>query len=402
MSRVIRIAIVSAMFLLVLPGAGKAEPLRNTGQWRVMELPTTGNWFEGRTGYSSGSPLSRGSALEKGYYSIYLLNLNPGSSYTLGLRYSSDVRNKPSVLLYDRWPLDPKARRYKLPMGPVVRTNPGKIEYRWRLGVSGRSQGDLAFIVVAAHSGLTGAKGPFRHFMYLTTPAVQPKNRFGTGITYLRGPSDLLLPQSRGVVEYIIEYPYRDADSDNYRLENRRSGDDLINNGDFSRGLRGWEMFSERGESFAADHMAFGREGLRIWSGEEAVPSGVRQAIQRDVQDAGSLVLGVELRIDQDPKASLHTDVPTLELTICYLDAEGKDHCGGEAYRAGFTAHRPAPRANGTIQVNIGKWFFFQDELMNLDPEPQVIRSVTLAGGQSPGQEVRIRYVHLTEGSGNK
>ena len=161
-------------------------------------------------------------------------------------------------------------------------------------------------------------------------------------------------------------------------------------------------MFSDRGDAAAVDHVASGREGLRIWSDGEAFRSGVRQTIQRDVRDAGSLVLEMDLRIDKDPGASSVGVAAAVELTVCYLDAEGKDHCGDEAYSAKFTAHRLAGRGDGTIRVSKGEWFLFEDELMDLDPRPQVIKSVTVAGGQSPGQDAWIRQIHLTERGGVK
>lgn len=402
MNPVARITLVLAVFLLVLPIAGRSEQGRHPSQQRALQLPATGQWYEGLGFDQAGTSLGRGGPLGNGYTTIYLANLEPGLDYTLGLRYPADTRNKIAVELFDRWPYDPKARRFKLAMGPVVRTDPDQIEYRWRLGVSGRSQGNIAFVVVQAGSRGVGSANRFRHFMYLTTPAIRPMNQVGTGITYLRGPSDLLLHRTTGPVEYVIEYPYERTGSRHYRQDEWRADGDLIFNGDFRQGLQGWDVFSEQGDAAAVDHVATGREGLRIWGNGQALRSGVRQMIQRDVQGVDSLVLEMDLRIIKDSRVISGDAAAAAELIVCYLDAEGKNHCGDKAYRVRFTTHRLARRGDGTVRVKAGEWFPFQDELMNLDPRPRVIKSVAITGGQSPGQSAWISQIHLTERGGIK
>ena len=364
---------------------------------RVTLLPATSEWFEGGSDYRQGSALSRQGTFGNGHRAVYLMKLAPGVDYTLGLRYPADSRAKPAVTLFDRWPGDPQAKRYKLSTGPLVLTNPDWIEYRWRIAVSGRSRGNLAFAVVEAKPGFSGSRGRFRHFVYLATPAIQPKNRLGTGITYLRGPSDLMLAEASGIVQYVVEYPYERSGSRHEHRDYGRNGDDLINNGDFRRGIQEWDVFSEGSDPAAGDHVAFGDDGLRIWNGGEPVPSGVRQTIRRDVQNAESLVLEMELRIDQDSDASAHTDAAALELTVCYLDSEGKDHCGEDAYRVSFTTHRVGRGAEKIVRANKGEWFQFQDELMDLDPSPQVVKSVAISGARGLRQDVWIRQAHLIE-----
>ena len=397
-----RIAIILTLILLVLPGVGKAEQGRHGSQLRAWQLPATGKWYEGQGFNRAYTPLDRASKFGSGYNTIYLADLEPGLDYTLGLRYPTSTGANPSITLSDRWPLDLEAKHYTFPMGPVVRTDPDWIEYRWRLEVSGRSQGNLAFIVVEPNPRGAASTNRFRHFMYLVTPSVRPMNQLGSGITYLRGPSDLFLHQTTNTAGYVIEYPYGRTGSRHNRQDNRRADGDLIVNGDFRQGLQGWKIFSEQGDAAAVDHVATGRDGLRIWSDGQAVGSGVRQTIQRDVQDARSLVLEMELRFDKDPGTSFRTDTAAAELSICYLDVKGNDHCGAEAYRVRFTTHRAAPSADGTVRVSLGKWFPFEDELIDLDPRPRVIKSVTVAGARSPGQDAWIRQVHLTERGGMK
>ena len=402
MNLVTRITITLAVFLLALPAAGRAEQGRHGTQRRAWQLPATGQWYEGQGFHRAEASLDRAGPFGDGYSTIYLADLEPGLDYTLGLRYPADAGHELSAELFDRWPFDPRAKRYKLAMGPVVRTDPDWIEYRWRVGVSGRSLGNMAFIAVETRFSGAVPTNRFRHFMYLVTPSVRPMNHFGTGITYLRGPSDLFLPQTTDQVQYVVEYPYDGHGPDNGPGTDWRPGGGLIFNGDFSQGLQGWELFSEGENADAVDHVASGKDGLRIWSDGQAAISGVRQTVQRDIQEAGSLVLEMELRIDKDPGALSLADAAAVELTICYLDAEGKDHCGDEAYRVRFTAHRQAGSADGTIRVNIGQWYSFENELMELDPGPRVIKSVAITGGHNPGQDAWIRQIHLTERGGVK
>jgi len=397
-----RVTAAFALILLVLPVTLEADQGKRGSHRRAMHLPATGQWYDGQDLYRADTPLDRTGFPGSGYYTVYLAELEPGRDYTLGLRYPADSGASLSVNLFDRWPFAPEARRYRLPMGPVVRTDPDWIEYRWRLGVSSRSQGNLAFVVVETSSPGAWQTGRFRHFMYLVTPAVRSMNQPAAGITYLRGPSDLFLPQTTDRDQFAVEYPYDGPGPGSGPGTDWRPGGGLIFNGDFSQGLQGWELFSEGEGGAAVDHVASGKDGLRIWSDGQAALSGVRQTVQRDIQEAGSLVLEMELRIDKDPGTSSRGNGAAVELAVCYLDAEAVDHCGDEAYRVGFTAHRQAVSADGTIEVSAGQWFSFTDDLMDLDPGPRVIKSVAITGGHNPGQNAWVRLIHLTERGGMK
>lgn len=397
MNTVSRIIFTLAVLILCLPVIGQAEPGRSDSNWRVIELPGTGEWLEGRTTYRQGSVLDRSGAIGKGEYYIYLVDLAPGADYTLGLRYPVDAGARPSVTLFDRWPMDPGAKRYRLPMGPVVRTNNEKIEYRWRLGVSSRSGGNLAFVVVDAGSGLTAARDRFRHFMYLTTPAVRPQNQFGTGITYLRGPSDLMLQKTAGIVDYIVEYPFRrSASSGDYGEEWRLRGN-LVFNGDFRQGLQGWEVLAGGTGSGSAGRVVVGDEGLLLRIESPDVQLGVSQMIKRDVHGARSLRLALDLRFDRrSDKRLMDADEPAaVELIICYLDAERSEHCGSGAYRQSFSAGNVNRRGGQFVGIKMGEWYRFEDELMDLNPEPDVIESISITGAGPKNNEILIGGVIL-------
>ncbi|MFV1956939.1 MAG: hypothetical protein ACC669_04175 [bacterium] len=347
---------------------------------RVTLLPATSEWFEARSDYRPGSALGRNGAFGKGYYSIYLMDLAPGTDYTLGLRYPADSAQKPAVLLFDNWPGEPGAKRYKFPMGPVVRTNYEKIEYRWRLAVSPRSEGSLAFLVVESKQNFSGTADPFRYFIYLTTPAISPIRQIGEGITYLRGPSDLILPEPSGTVQYVVEYPYtmtgdrrgREFDSDG----------NLIKNGNFSRGLRYWEVAASDSSANGSGQVSVGNDGLRLGNVNPGESAGVRQSIKRYVRDARSLLFSSNLKIDDPTSMRLRQsdDNPMLQISICYVDKKGNEHCGEDAYRRNFTTTGKRSKNSRWIEVENGRWYRFEEEIMDLFPKPNVIESVSVTG----------------------
>ena len=399
-----RITIALAVLLLALPTAGRADGGGSAARWRVMELPGTGSWFEGRMsdqpgsvpGHQRGSALGRGSAFGNGHYSIYLLNLTPGADYTLGLRYPADSRTRLAVTLFDRWPGDPQAKRYQLSTGPVVLTNPDWIEYRWRIGVSGRSQGNLAFAVVQAGPGIAGANGRFRHFMYLTTPAIQPKNLLGSGITYLRGPSDLMLPEQVDTTMYVVEYPFHPGRGGT-PYGHERAGN-LIRNGDFKRSLDDWKLLSSDKDQGAVGTVAVGRNGLRLAGIEPGKQAGVRQDLRRYVGDAGSVLLSATLLFDQQTSGQKAggEGAPLLAVSLCYVDVKGGRHCGDAAYRRYFTPAAGRSERDNVVPVGVGRWYSFEDDLMDVSPKPEVIESVNIEGINLPGSEAWVGFISLT------
>lgn len=391
-----------AVMIAVLLVAAMTLPAHANSYWqgkgRVSLLPATSEWFKGRMDYQPGSAMNRNGAFGRGYNTIYLVDLAPGADYTLGLRYPANSKSKPSVLLFDRWPMDPKAKHYKLPMGPVLLTNLEKIEYRWRLAVSPRSKGRLAFLLVEAKPGFSGPADPFRYFIYLTTPAISPIRQIGEGITYLRGPSDLMLAEPSQTAEYIVEYPYRRTGPDQDHRSGRRSEGNLISNGRFDKGLEGWEVLPGNSATETSGRVAVGNEGLRLWSDDPEARPGVRQTISRYIQDASSLRLTAELKIDSEPSGRFRDnhETPALEITICYQDKRGTEHCGESAYRQVFSTIRNPQQTEQLIKVKEGKWYRFEDELMDLDPRPVVIESIRLAGKGLKGSEAWIESVYLT------
>ncbi len=362
---------------MTLPAHGRSDQ-QNRG--RVTLLPATSEWFEGRSDYRQGSALSRQGTFGNGHRAVYLMELAPGVDYTLGMRYPADSARKPSVLLFDNWPGEPGAKRYKFPMGPVVRTNYEKVEYRWRLAVSPRSEGSLAFIVVESKKSFSGQDGPFRYSLYLTTPSLSPMHQVGEGITYLRGPSDLMLSGQVDTVRFVVEYPY--SRKHDKRRPDRDYEGNLIRNGDFRRGLRSWETVSSDRKSVVSGQVSVGDEGLHLGNVDPGEFAGVRQSIKRYVKDARSLLLTSDLRLDRPASRDLlqSGDSPILQISICYVDEKGGEHCGKDAYRRNFTTTGRRSERSQSIEVENGRWYRFEEEIMDLSPRPGVIESVSITG----------------------
>ena len=99
-------------------------------RWHVVNLLLDARPYPGAIPYRN-SWLNTSYHYSDGYAVLYTIALIPGRHYTLGLAcpaYARDV----AVVLFDRWPAAAGARMYSLPMGPRVRSNPRRVEYRWR------------------------------------------------------------------------------------------------------------------------------------------------------------------------------------------------------------------------------------------------------------------------------
>lgn len=372
---------------------GHAGPAR-LERGRVVALPATAQWFQAPEGRRQGLAFARQAPAGIDNRAVYLLELTPGADYTLGLRYRAEGLQKPVVRLYSNWPGDPGAKSYKFPTGPVVRTDPAKVEYRWRLSVSPRSQGNLAFLAVEFGNGFSGREGSSGYALYLATPAARPENLLGTGITYLRGPSDLMLSGQVDTAAYVVEFPYSGG-WDNGHRGGRHSGD-LIINGDFSRGLEGWEMLSS-GESNGGQ-VSVGKSGLHLGNIAPGTFAGVRQPLKRYIGDAGSLWLAAALMFDgrEGGRDLTRGEAPVLEIGICYVDVEGRRHCGEDAYRRSFIPDLGQRENEDARAIGSGRWFRFEDEITALSPKPEVLESVIIKGFNLSAIEAWVDPIALT------
>lgn len=383
------------MFALLLTVTG-ALPVNagsnQHGKGRAILLPVTSQWYEGTADHQHGSALSRQGTFGNDNRSVYLMELAPGTDFTLGMRYPAVSHQKPHVALFDRWPGEAGAKRYKLPMGPALKTNYEKIEYRWRFAVSPRSEGSLAFLVVDSRQSFSGKEGPFRYSLYLTTPSISPMKQMGEGITYLRGPSDLMLPGQIDAALYSVEYPYSRKG-----MGRRDREGELIRNGDFRRGLKSWKTVSSGTKSDAGGQVSVGNDGLRLSNVGPDEFAGVRQSIKRYVRDALSLLFTSELRFDRPASRDLekNDESPNLQISICYVDEKGVERCGKKAFRTNFIITDRRSESSQSIEVENGRWYRFEEELMNFDPRPEVIVSVSIVAVGLKDSEAWIDSISL-------
>lgn len=389
-SRVLRFALWLPVFVLCLQLMPQSS-LADDGPRKVRGISANGHWIDAPDSYRPNSHRHRGSGAWQGP-SLYLLELTPGEDYTLGLRYPAALAGKPRITLFDRWPQDSGAKSYKLATGPVVRTSYEKIEYRWRLAVSSRSQGRFAFLLVDPQPGITGSEKPFRYALYLTTPAISPLHQTGEGITYLRGPQDLLLPPGEGG-NYVVEYPSIDT----YPLEDMwpPSSDEpnLVRNGDFSQGLAGWQLWPEGGEGVGLF------EGkLRIWSQDSSAASGIVQKIDAKLPGVDSLKLSLDILITAQAEATGPAGPSPLQLALCYEDTQGATRCGKNAFRLNFALQLDDARTSLPSVVNLpqNEWTHYNLDLGILGLNLRRLINIELSGNGAPRREAWVQNVKIS------
>lgn len=372
-------------------------PVSQAEHWTIARLPHTGHWYRGEALYRVATVLKRSSRFSAGYYAIYVAEAAPGSDYSFALRYEDELNRSVRVALYDRWPLDPKANRYDLPMGPVLKGQDKTVHYRWRFSLSPRSpEGDL-FIVVEAQLKGDMQRAPFRHRVRLLSPAPEPKNLIGNGVTYLRGPQDLVLAPDaqQNFAEYALLIPVYEGGqplSPPSGTDSIRG--DLVRNGDFRSGFLHWQSTGSRDSEAAG--FSIGPNGLRLQSGQRMLRSGISQELYAEVGGARSLWLDLDLRIlaEADTRTSCDVDSPVF-VTICYEDARNQVHCAENAFSYSWTTVADSgPCANRQI-LRRGEWAHFSKDLMQLSPPPKLIRTLAIEGGGPPGRDAEVREIHL-------
>ncbi len=389
-------SLLFAAMLLLSVGQASADG------WRIARLPFNGTWYEGQAIYRVASILERSGVFGQGYYAIYAAEGWPGADYSFGLRYAADLNMKVRVAIFDRWPFEPDARRYDLPMGPVLRNRGDMVHYRWRFGISSRSPGDQFFILIEARTtGRHRRNGVFRHRVSLVSPAVESKKLFGRGVTYLEGPRDMMLasldvPQSYGF-EWLEPTPVGDglpSDPDGCT----RIPGDLIRNGDFCSGLLHWENSG----TDAGSGIAVSDDGLRLFSRKGNIRSGLTQRIYADVGRAETLLLRADLRITREQRmVDGCRPVGPVVVSVCYEDARGDVHCADSTlWRAWTTLGQEDDDCSARRRIPKNRWFRFSENLMQLDPRPRIIRSVTVGGSGHGERDATIREVHLIERGG--
>ncbi len=398
MRRALKITILLVVFtVLSMAAVAWAEV------FTAVRLPYDGGWYRGEAIYRVATALERSNRFESGYYAIYAATGRPGTTYSFGLRFEDELNRKVKVTLYDRWPLDAAAKPYDLPMGPVLKGQKNTLRYRWRFRLSPRSpEGDL-FILVEAHTRGELRRAAFRHRVQLLSPAVEPKDLLGRGVTYLRGPQNFMLAaenQTDGEI-YQVLIPADEA----YRRRMLVAGQgqipgDLIRNGDFQAGLLHWQRMTR--DETRSSGFSLGPNGLRLQSKEEDFRAGLYQKLYADVRDARSLWLEIGFRIlAETAGGACDTDTPVF-VTICYEDRQGKAHCADRAFRRAWTTLPLRAGCPEKKRVRKGRWEYLTEDLTRLSPPPAIIRTLSIAGGGPIGRDAEIREIHLVKRGGDE
>lgn len=389
------------MLSTMLPAAWAGTPL---DRWQVTELrmnvPAVGGWW-----YASRSPLSRGLNIGGGYVAIYAAQVLPGLQYTLQLSTPTGLQ-RIEAYLYDRWPLLTGARRAALPSGPVVLTpHARRITYRWHVGISARSTGNLLYVLVR-YPRNPARRRNLEPRILVSSPPLSPTHRVGHGVTYLQGPQDFVLSADTSVVSYVF-HPGPVGGGAEVPSPGWAVPGDLISNGRFRSGLKNWVPVNE---DDALNAQSQARAEPRAGGLHLPPDSAVRQQIDADVSHARSLVLWADVRLDAAAaRGPLAGRGPSLGIDICYRDTQGGEHCGGKADRIEFytraahgtTLGRPGGAASGdpgtlsAEHIAAGHWYRYQVDLVRLRPPPAHIDSITLLGGHGAHTTSTLREVHL-------
>jgi len=335
------------------------------------------------------------------YSLIYLFNAVPGA-YSLVFSYpAGDVNLKPMISLFDRWPYDPLAKRYDLPMGPIITTNRKKIEYRWNMGISPASTGSLLYIAVEVPTGAHGSN-IFPHDIYITGPPSSPMFTREDGITFLSGPNNLVLANGRESVSYAVDKtePPFDANA----LPAIPIPGDLVRNGSFRNGLNHWAPHRDRTAAENVQSISLADRILKIKASQGNTREGVMQDIHEDVTGASSLLLMADVLVKEQTRGGLGPDGrdAPIAIAVAYKVASGKEDTRKLFFWKGFYAlpSEDLEKDSGGQMVPGGQWYRTTFDLMQLEPKPATILFVSLEGSGWPAREGWIRDVHLIKSGG--
>ena len=359
----------------------------------VYRLIPSGSWHARWLGPDAGSAMNEAWPMPGSYTAVYVADVMPGQTYDLGLRLRAELNTRVHVAVYDRIPWSPKAKRQELPMGPVVRTQSPDVEYRWHIGISPRSAGRSMFISIELASG-PGQSREIWYAVYMGQSSRRPMDARGRGITYLAGPDDLVLAASSEHPRVLVITPAPSIGGNATQVTGWAPN--LIHNGGFRQGLDGWELLP--GDDNAATGLvSVDNDGLIIRGGHGTAHVGVRQVLQRRVVPGQPLLLKMAISMEQDPLKAAASEEAPLEVSACYLDMKGKEHCGARAYRRQFATTAVGVAGADILRVPRSARYVFEDDLGRLRPRPTVITSITIRGSMNAGEMARVYGIWLRQ-----
>lgn len=366
----------------------------------VVALPADGQLYLGQVDFiDRSSPLDRdGFAFKGGRHLIYLVDVEPGEAYTFGLRMPNLGRPEMDVMLFDRWPYDIDAKMQHLASGSTLMGNQDYIEYQWHLGVSAKSPGNLLYIMVELKKP---RKAEYRRFpvrAFVAYPAIDPMRSTGRGVTYGRGPSNLMLQERANhmrIVQAVQPEP-------GWRLDEGRAMPPpvgVIHNDQFLDGLVSWNLLpgTQQGKELG---VSVGAEGLRLWADDLHQRAGVEQVLAPQALRVRPAHLVLDLRIKHQTQRenfeSLN-DFPLRLDLICKTSGESQPE-SAQTFSRGFSVVRPAkhsPIGNQVTFVPLNVWYHYESDLTDWLPQGCHLKRIRLSGGGFPERDVRIRQVQI-------
>jgi hypothetical protein len=388
-----------SIFLLILICVGisaRAQTVFDVGispNHRVHEFPVGGGYHHQHQPVFAGNGFHYANSCSL----IYLVNTFPGS-YSLNFAYpAGDINLKPVVSLFDRWPYDPFAKRYELPMGPKGVKDRNQIEYRWNMGISPSSTSSQLYIAVEVPAGVNSSIY-FPHDITISSPVSSPMHTIEKGITYLQGPSNIVLARE-GQAELSYEVDKAEQGFDTGVLPAMPIKGDLVKNGSFKEGLSYWVPHRDRIPADNVKTFSLSDGILKIKATNENAREGLVQEINTDVKGAASIVLMADVMVKEQTQAGLGPDGKNapIALVVGYKDAAGLDNNSTLVFFKGFYSLKSEDtdkNPDGQLVIR-DQWYRNIYDLMQLEPKPVFIQYISIEGSGWPAREGWIRDIHL-------
>jgi hypothetical protein len=364
------------------------------GYRRVVPLQPGQQPFKGTLAYRN-SWLGNDTVYDGGYGVLYAFEVIPGHPYTLGFSCPAGAGNV-AVSLFNKWPYAPDARRYTLPMGPALHSGRKTLQYRWQMGIARASRDTLLYVAVEVPSK-EPVRDKFAHTIFLSDQPARPMSSMNRGVTYLRGPADLVLVGSQQPIAYVVQEEEKTAAG--VMATPLPIPGDLIQNSAFSEGLNYWQPHRDGLQNQDVTGIVLETEGLKFSSDTPSPGEGIVQRIEKDVSDAQALYLRADIKVVRQALGGTGPDGRTapLAIAICYQDINGKAHCQKEGFWRGFYTLEPGQEqqcANGQ-KVPADLWYRYIFDMMQLQPKPKYIYSIALESSGWARREAWVKNIHL-------
>lgn len=366
---------------------------------RVIALPVDGQLYYGEVDFADHGPLARGGfSFAGGRHILYLVQVEPGENYTFGLRIPNMGLPQMDVVAFDRWPYAAGVKIQHLPTGGTQMGNQELIEYQWRIGVSAQSPGNLLYLGVELKIPLKAESRRFPVRAFMTHPAIDPMRSMGRGVTYARGPSNLILQERENPVR-IVQMASPEPGWNIYDQPVETLSRGLIENGYFQKGLTSWNIYPA---TFQNKEMGIsvGDQGLRLWSKNLLQVRGVEQILspQSRLSPAAHLVLDLRIeRQTQQEKLQTLDDFPLRLDLICHPDEKTQNKTFRQFSQV-FSIVRPeeqSPLQPLVTTVPAKDWFHYAINLPRVLSPGCFLERIRLTGGGFPERDVQIRQVQI-------